>query len=249
MPGLNGIEATRRIASWRQPPEIRVLILTTFDLDEYVYDALQAGASGFLLKDASPEQLTAAVRMVSQGDALLAPSITRRLIEEFAASRTPAVFTLVQRGAPAPGLWLKSPGMAINLIDRFRPSMPAGNTPAAGSQSLREAKCASGPTGRGQMRQRPRRHREPNPDHPEIHARAERSASKSPLCGSGAPRCDSSSRRSLRGLSGCRARHSPGRRYVRTPARCGPRCLAAQIGLLCRPGRVHQARRSGVAGG
>ena len=65
-------------------------ILTTFDLDEYVYDALQAGASGFLLKDASPEQLTAAVRMVSQGDALLAPSITRRLIEEFAIARRPA---------------------------------------------------------------------------------------------------------------------------------------------------------------
>jgi DNA-binding NarL/FixJ family response regulator len=91
MPGLDGIEATRRIVSRRQVPAIRVLILTTFDLDEYVYDALQAGASGFLLKDASPEHLTAAVRMVSQGDALLAPSITRRLIEEFAASRTPAV--------------------------------------------------------------------------------------------------------------------------------------------------------------
>ncbi len=90
MPGLDGIEATRRIVSRRQPPEIRVLILTTFDLDEYVYDALQAGASGFLLKDASPEQLTAAVRMTSLGDALLAPSITRRLIEAFAASRTPA---------------------------------------------------------------------------------------------------------------------------------------------------------------
>jgi DNA-binding NarL/FixJ family response regulator len=84
MPGLDGIEATRRIVSRGQP---RVLILTTYDLDEYVYDALEAGASGFLLKDTSPEQLTAAVRMVSQGDALLAPSITRRLVEEFAASR------------------------------------------------------------------------------------------------------------------------------------------------------------------
>jgi DNA-binding NarL/FixJ family response regulator len=113
MPGLDGIEATRRIVTRRKPPAIRVLILTTFDLDEYVYDALQAGASGFLLKDASPEQLTAAVRMVSQGEALLAPSITRRLIEEFAAARTkPAkaaaldqlsgreleVFSLVARG-------------------------------------------------------------------------------------------------------------------------------------------------------
>jgi DNA-binding NarL/FixJ family response regulator len=113
MPGLDGIEATRRIVSRRQPPVIRVLILTTFDLDEYVYDALQAGASGFLLKDASPEQLTAAVRMAGQGDALLAPSITRRLIAEFAASRARTsasavldqlssrereVFTLVARG-------------------------------------------------------------------------------------------------------------------------------------------------------
>ena len=88
MPGLDGIEATRQILSAGQAPGIRVLILTTFDLDEYVYDALQAGASGFLLKDASPEHLTAAIRMVGQGDALLAPSITRRLIEEFAAAHT-----------------------------------------------------------------------------------------------------------------------------------------------------------------
>jgi DNA-binding NarL/FixJ family response regulator len=88
MPGLDGIEATRRITSRSQTSRIRVVILTTFDLDEYVYDALHAGASGFLLKDASPEQLSAAVRMVTHGDALLAPSITRRLIEEFAASRT-----------------------------------------------------------------------------------------------------------------------------------------------------------------
>jgi DNA-binding NarL/FixJ family response regulator len=87
MPELDGIEATRRILA--QPGETRtnVLILTTFDLDEYVYDALRAGASGFLLKDVPPRQLSAAVRMVGEGDALLAPSITRRLIEEFASSR------------------------------------------------------------------------------------------------------------------------------------------------------------------
>jgi RNA polymerase sigma factor (sigma-70 family) len=83
MPGLDGLEATRRIlAADGDGP--RVLMLTTFDLDEYVYAALAAGASGFLLKDVAPEQLTAAVRLVRSGDALLAPSITRRLVERFA---------------------------------------------------------------------------------------------------------------------------------------------------------------------
>jgi DNA-binding NarL/FixJ family response regulator len=84
MPGLDGIEATRRLLSSPRHP-VRVLILTTFDVDEYVYDALRAGASGFLLKDAPPEQLTSAVRTVAGGDALLAPSITKRLIEQFVA--------------------------------------------------------------------------------------------------------------------------------------------------------------------
>ncbi|AWT44516.1 MULTISPECIES: response regulator [Streptomyces] len=82
MPELGGIEATRRIKG--ATPEIKVLVLTTFDLDEYVYDALRAGASGFLLKDASAEQLADAVRVVAAGDALLAPGVTRRLIAEFA---------------------------------------------------------------------------------------------------------------------------------------------------------------------
>ncbi len=91
MPDLDGIEATRQILADNREPNPRVLILTTFDLDEYVYDALRAGASGFLLKDVPPDQLAAGVRMVGDGDALLAPSITRRLIEEFAASRTPGV--------------------------------------------------------------------------------------------------------------------------------------------------------------
>ncbi|TFV32596.1 response regulator transcription factor [Streptomyces sp. T1317-0309] len=81
MPGLGGIEATRRITA--DAPHPRVLVLTTFDLDEYVYDALRAGASGFLLKDASADQLAEAVRVVAAGDALLAPGITRRLIAEF----------------------------------------------------------------------------------------------------------------------------------------------------------------------
>ncbi|MEU3948946.1 response regulator transcription factor [Streptomyces sp. NPDC029526] len=81
MPELDGIEATARITA--ATPRIRVLVLTTFDLDEYVYEALRAGASGFLLKDASAEQLAEAVRVVAAGDALLAPGITRRLIAEF----------------------------------------------------------------------------------------------------------------------------------------------------------------------
>jgi DNA-binding NarL/FixJ family response regulator len=82
MPVLDGIEATRRIAGAQ--PSSRVLILTTFGLDEYVYDALRAGASGFMLKDAPPEEIAAAVRIVASGDALLAPAVTRAVIEEFA---------------------------------------------------------------------------------------------------------------------------------------------------------------------
>ena len=82
MPVLDGIEATRRIASAH--PSTRVVILTTFGLDSYVYEALQAGASGFMLKDAPPEEIAAAVKVVSGGDALLAPAVTRSVVEEFA---------------------------------------------------------------------------------------------------------------------------------------------------------------------
>ena len=78
---MDGLEATRRIMAAPSPP--RVLILTTFDLDEYVFDALTAGASGFLLKDVAPEQLLAGIRIIAQGDSLLSPSVTRRLIESF----------------------------------------------------------------------------------------------------------------------------------------------------------------------
>jgi DNA-binding NarL/FixJ family response regulator len=81
MPELDGLEATRRLLSGDGGP--RVLILTTFDADEYVYEAMKAGASGFLLKDVRPEQLADAVRVVAAGDALLAPAITRRLVEQF----------------------------------------------------------------------------------------------------------------------------------------------------------------------
>lgn len=86
MPNVDGLGATRRIRALRSTNEVRILILTTFDLDEYVHEALRAGASGFLLKDASPTALLDAIRVLYEGDALLAPSVTRRLIEEFARS-------------------------------------------------------------------------------------------------------------------------------------------------------------------
>jgi DNA-binding NarL/FixJ family response regulator len=90
MPGLDGIEATRRVLASAEDGSVRVLMLTTFDLNEYVYDALRAGASGFLLKDVPPEQLADGIRVVARGDALLAPSITRRLIQEFAQAGPPS---------------------------------------------------------------------------------------------------------------------------------------------------------------
>jgi DNA-binding NarL/FixJ family response regulator len=92
MPEMDGLEATKRILAQQPGTDCRIIILTTFDLDKYVYGALAAGASGFLLKHVSPEYLTAAIRMVRSGDALLAPSITRRLVERFALqSSTPAL--------------------------------------------------------------------------------------------------------------------------------------------------------------
>jgi DNA-binding NarL/FixJ family response regulator len=99
MPELDGIEATRRVLAASEGAESgpKVLMLTTFDLNEYVYDALRAGASGFLLKDVPPEQLADGIRVVAGGDALLAPSITRRLIQEFAQAGPPS-------GPPPPGL-------------------------------------------------------------------------------------------------------------------------------------------------
>jgi DNA-binding NarL/FixJ family response regulator len=89
MPHLDGIEATRQILSDPEAGHTRVLILTTFDLDEYVYAALRAGASGFLLKDSPPEDLLEAIRVIAAGNALLAPSVTRTLIEEFAKQIAP----------------------------------------------------------------------------------------------------------------------------------------------------------------
>ncbi len=97
MPGMDGIEATREIT--RTGEGTRVLILTTFDDDEYVYAALRAGASGFLVKDMALEEILGAVRVVAAGDALIAPSVTRRLIEEFAARPGP-----ISRWRPADGV-------------------------------------------------------------------------------------------------------------------------------------------------
>jgi DNA-binding NarL/FixJ family response regulator len=105
MPGTDGIEATRRITA--EHPEVRVLVLTTFDLDEYAFGALRAGASGFLLKDVRPGEMVAAIRTVASGNAVVSPRVTRRLLEEYAqvlplsgaaqAERYPALPTLTER--------------------------------------------------------------------------------------------------------------------------------------------------------
>lgn len=104
MPGVDGIEATRRITA--AEPAVRILVLTTFDVDEYAFGALRAGASGFLLKDVRPAELVAAVRTVASGDAVVAPRVTRRLLEEYASvlplpeggeSRYPELSTLTDR--------------------------------------------------------------------------------------------------------------------------------------------------------
>jgi len=109
MPGTDGIEATRQLMS-ADPAAPRVLILTTFDLDEYVYDALRAGASGFLLKDVTAERLFDAVRVIAAGEALLAPSVTRRLISEFAQLRPD--------GQGAPGFRPGTGGALASLTPR-----------------------------------------------------------------------------------------------------------------------------------
>ena len=111
MPEMDGLEATRRITSTPATASTRVLILTTFDLDEYVFEALRAGASGFLLKDTLPEDLLAAVKVVADGDALLAPKVTRRLIEQFVQQPEAPAAT------PVPGLDL--------LTDREREVLEA----------------------------------------------------------------------------------------------------------------------------
>ena len=89
LPGMDGLEATRRIVQMRDQVNTRVLILTTFERDDYIFEALRAGACGFLLKNATPEDLVAGIRVVAEGNALLAPSVTRRVIEKFALKPKP----------------------------------------------------------------------------------------------------------------------------------------------------------------
>jgi DNA-binding NarL/FixJ family response regulator len=119
MPVLDGIEATGQITSSAESCGVRVIILTTFDLDDYVFGALRAGASGFLLKDTLPEDLITAIRVVAAGEALLAPSVTRRLISEFA--RTPALGLpeSTAPGLPAPtGVRAARPGAPAPALAR-----------------------------------------------------------------------------------------------------------------------------------
>ena len=108
MPHIDGLTATARVLALPEPP--RVLVLTTFDRNEWIYDALRAGASGFLLKDVRGKQLTDAIRTVAAGEALLAPSITRRLIEQFVARRPPG------RPAPAPGVLTDRESDVLRLL-------------------------------------------------------------------------------------------------------------------------------------
>ena len=132
MPVLDGLQATREITAMPDPPKI--LVLTTFDLDDYVYEALRSGASGFLLKDASAHELADAVRLVAAGDALLAPGVTRRLIAEFArmgAPRSPE--PQAARGPHRTGIrgarawWpaaCRTPRSPATSSSRSRPSRP-----------------------------------------------------------------------------------------------------------------------------
>jgi DNA-binding NarL/FixJ family response regulator len=113
MPELDGIEATRQITGSPGLPT-RVLILTTFDLDEYVYAALHAGASGFLLKSTEPAELVSAIRVVAAGDALLAPSVTRRLVEEF--TRRPLPAAPPRPAAPEPPAAARAPAASLDAI-------------------------------------------------------------------------------------------------------------------------------------
>ncbi|GAA3746614.1 response regulator transcription factor [Plantactinospora mayteni] len=133
MPNMDGLQAARRILA--QSPDCRVIMLTTFDLDRYVYAALAAGASGFLLKDVTPEHLAAAVRLVNTGDALLAPSITRRLVERFATTDSARATTDSARGATDPARG------ATDSARRTTDSGPSGGDP--GRTAARQPELAA----------------------------------------------------------------------------------------------------------
>jgi DNA-binding NarL/FixJ family response regulator len=138
MPVLDGIEATRQITAAPDSAKVRVIILTTFDLDDYVFGALRAGASGFLLKDTIPEDLITAIRVVAAGEALLAPSVTRRLISEFA--RTPALS--LPESAP-PGLPTYGGGIATRQGNAAQPAAGPSTGPGADKVTglLTEREC------------------------------------------------------------------------------------------------------------
>ena len=159
MPVLDGIEATRRIVRARS--ETRVLILTTFGLDSYVYDSLRAGASGFMLKDAPPEEITAAVEIVANGDALLAPAVTRAVIEEFA--RTPS-------STPAPSPARRSPNSQGREREVLRPPRAWTIEP----RDLRRTRHLRG-NGENARRSHPPETRPPRP-HPGRHLCVRKSA-------------------------------------------------------------------------
>jgi DNA-binding NarL/FixJ family response regulator len=130
MPGMDGLEATRQLMTTQNPP--RVLMLTTFDLDEYVYDALRAGASGFLLKDVRPEQLADAIRVVATGDTLLAPTITRRLVEEYLRRPPPG-----SRTPPALGALTDRELDVLRLVARGRSNQQIASTLFLGESTVK----------------------------------------------------------------------------------------------------------------
>jgi DNA-binding NarL/FixJ family response regulator len=159
MPGIDGLEATRQIAADPELSGVRVIILTTFEADEYVFEAIRAGASGFLVKDTEPEDLISAIRVVARGDALLSPSVTRRLISSI-AGRGPAqsvnasvlsVLTDRERGGARPGRRghdqrRDRDGPVHEPADRQDPRQPDDD---------QTRRAGPGPAGRDRLRDRP----------------------------------------------------------------------------------------------
>ncbi len=154
MPEMNGIEATRAITGNPLLAKTRVLVLTTFDVDEYVYDALGAGASGFLLKDADPDEIVAAIRVVARGDALIQPSVMRRLVETFVAALGAGASGFLLKDADpdeivaairvvARGDALIQPSVMRRLVETFVAARPRGGWGAADVAETRRAALTS----------------------------------------------------------------------------------------------------------